>query len=207
VPATSSTVAAIVRTGPLSGGATATQDGGEFAIAITMDVLTPTVQAGSGMTVSWTGTLNGPNWIQDFSTGEWSVSCVDTGNNPRRTGTLRAFLIPIDVVSDPSTLYSIRDGVSAVDAEGPALAQYPGLLALSTDGVITNSVTASGCDLRDDYVATAPLQIPAGTPAGEYYVLSINYPKRDWGTCPADCSASYADIAGVVPTVMIEPGA
>ncbi len=132
---------------------------------------------------------------------------MDTGNNPRRTGTLRAFLIPRGVVPDPSTLYSIRASVSAAEAQGPALAQYPGLLALSTDGVITNSVTASGCDLMDNYEATAPLQIPADTPAGEYYVVSVNYPKRDWGTCPASCNASYADIAGVVPTVMIEPSA
>ncbi len=149
-------------------------------MAITMDVLTPTVQPGSGMTVSWTGTLDGPNWIQDFATGAWSISCVHTGNNPRRTGTLRAFLIPIGVVPDPSALYSIRANVNAVDALEPALAQYPGLFAVSTDGVITNSVTASGCDLRDFYEATAPLQIPAETPAGEYYVVSVNYPKRDW---------------------------
>ncbi|MEO7369748.1 MAG: hypothetical protein ABI949_08350 [Ilumatobacteraceae bacterium] len=207
VPATSSTVPVIVRTGPVSGGLTATQDGGEFAIAITMDVLTPTVQAGTAMTVHWTGTLDGPNWIQDFSTGAWSISCVDSGNNPRRTGTLRAFLIPFGVVPDPSTLYSIRANVSAAEAQGPALAQYPGLLVLSTDGVITNSVASSGCDLRDDYVATAPLQIPADTPAGEYYVVSVNYPKRDWGTCPASCNGSYADIVGVAPTVMIEPSA
>lgn len=207
VPATTSTVPGLVRTGPTSGGVTATQDGGEFAIAITMDVLTPTVLPGSGMAVHWTGTLDGPNWIQDFGTGEWSISCVDTGNNPRRTGTLRAFLVPVGVVSDPSTLYSIRANVNALDAEGPARAQYPGLFAVSTDGAITNSVSSSGCDLRDTYEATAPLQIPADTPPGEYYVVSINYPKRDWGPCPATCDASYGDIVGVAPTVMIEPSA
>jgi hypothetical protein len=91
------------------------------------------------------------------------------------------------------------------DAVEPARAQYPGLQALSTDGVITYSLIGSGCDLRDEYVATAPLQIPADTPAGEYYVVSINYPKRDWAFCAADCDASYAGITGVVPTVMIEP--
>ncbi len=99
----------------------------------------------------------------DFSTGEWSVNCGITGTNERRTGTLRAFLVPVGVVADPSALYSIRANLNAVDAVAPAQAQYPGLLALS--------------------------------------------PKRDWGTCPADCTASYADIAGVVPTVMIEPTA
>lgn len=73
--------------------------------------------------------------------------------------------------------------------------------------MITNSVTASGCDLKDTYEATAHLQIPAETPPGEYYVVSSNYPKRDWATCPASRDASYADIADVVPTVMIEPSA
>ncbi|MEP7111735.1 MAG: hypothetical protein ABI862_00580 [Ilumatobacteraceae bacterium] len=204
VPATSSTLPVVVRTGPTSGGATATQDGGEFAMAITMEVLTPSVRPGTEVAVHWVGTLDGPNWIQNFSTGEWSVSCVD-GSNTRRTGTLRAFLIPIGVVSDPSTLYSIRANVSAVDAADPARAQYPGLIAASTDGVITNSVTRSGCDLNDTYEATAPLQIPADTPPGEYYVVSVNYPKRDWGPCAAACPGSYADIAGVVPTVMVEP--
>jgi hypothetical protein len=205
VPATTSTVPVILRAGPTSGGATATQDGGQFAIAITMDVLTPTVQPGSGVTVHWTGTLDGPNWIQDFSTGQWSVSCRDTGNNPRRTGTLRAFLIPISSVQDSSTLYSIRAEVVTAKSMDPALAKYPGLFAVSTDGVITNSVAASGCNLTDNYEATAPLQIPAETPAGEYYVVSINYPKRDWGTCPATCDATYADITGVAPTVVIQP--
>ena len=157
------------------------------------------------MTVHWTGTLHGPNWIQNFSTGQWTISCVNTGNNPRRTGTLRAFLIPVASVSDPSTLYSIRANVNAVDAVEPARAQYPGLLALSTDGVITNSVIASGCDIKDLYEATGPLQIPADTPPGEYYVVSINYPKRDWGFCPAACDASYSDIVGITPTVLIEP--
>lgn len=147
------------------------------------------------------------NSSSDFSTGEWSVNCGITGTNERRTGTLRALLVPVGVVADPSALYSIRANLNAVDAVAPAQAQYPGLLALSTDGVITYSVVASGCDLRDLYEANAPLLIPAGTPAGEYHVVSNNYPKRDWGTCPADCTASYADIAGVVPTVMIEPTA
>jgi hypothetical protein len=116
-------------------------------------------------------------------------------------------LIPVASVSDPSTLYSIRANVNAVDAVEPARAQYPGLLALSTDGVITYSVIPSGCDIRDEYEATAPLQIPAETPPGEYYVVSVNYPKRDWGPCPASCDASYTDIAGVVPTVMVDPTA
>ena len=206
VPATTttSTVPGVVRTGPTSGGLTATQDGGQFAMAITMNVLTPTVQPGTAMTVDWTGTLDGPNWIQDFGTGEWTISCV-AGEQTRRTGTLRALLIPVSAVADPSTLYSIRANVSSVDAVEPARAIYPGLIPVSTDGVITWSMTMSGCNLTDMYVATAPLQIPADAPAGEYYVVSLNYPKRDWGPCPAECDASYGDIAGVVPTVMIEP--
>ena len=57
------------------------------------------------------GTLNGPNWIQDFSTGEWTVSCVANATNPRRTGTLRALSVPIGSVPDQSALYSIRNGV------------------------------------------------------------------------------------------------
>ncbi|MEO8907545.1 MAG: hypothetical protein ABI310_05645 [Microbacteriaceae bacterium] len=205
VPATSSTVPVVVRTGPISGGATATQDGGEFAMAITMEVLTPTVPAGQEMTVHWTGTLDGPNWIRNFSTGKWSITCADSGSHPRRTGTLRAFLIPTGVAPDPSTLYSIRATQSAADALETARAQYPGLLLLSTEGVITNNVVATGCNLKDNYESTLPLQIPVDTPAGEYYVVSVSYPKRDWGTCPASCTASYGDIVGVVPTVMIEP--
>ncbi|MEP7114717.1 MAG: hypothetical protein ABI862_15730, partial [Ilumatobacteraceae bacterium] len=203
VPATSSTLAVGGRTGPTNGGAIATQDGA-FAMAITIDVLTPSVQPGTGVTVHYVGTLDGPNWIQDFSTGEWSISCVD-GSNTRRTGTLRAFLIPIGAVSDPSTLYSIRANLSAVDSVEPARAQYPGLIFATTDGVITNTNTRSGCDLNDTYDATAPLQIPADTPPGEYYVVSANYPKRDWGPCAAACPGSYGDIAGVVPTVIVEP--
>jgi hypothetical protein len=91
------------------------------------------------------------------------------------------------------------------DSTDSIAAKYPGLFLAATDGVITFTVTQSGCDLHDAYEATAPLQVPAGTPPGEYYIVSINYPKRDWGTCPADCNASYADVAGIAPTVMVVP--
>jgi hypothetical protein len=206
VPPTSSTLAVPVRTGPTSGGATATQDG-EFAMRITMEVLTPSVQPGTGMIVHWVGTLDGPNWIQNFSTGEWSVSCDDSGSQERRPGTLRAFLIPVGGVADPSTLYSIRANQSAVDSVELGRAQYPGLIFVTTDGVINDTITRTGCDLNDTYEGTAPLQIPADTPPGEYYVVSANFPKRDWGPCEADCPGSFAGVAGVVPTVMVEPSA
>ena len=112
-------------------------------MAITMNVLTPTVQPGAAMLVDWTGTLDGPNWIQDFGTGEWSISCV-AGEQTRRTGTLRALLIPVGAVTDSSTLYSIRANVNSVDAVEPARAIYPGLIPVSTDGVINWSMTHVG---------------------------------------------------------------
>jgi hypothetical protein len=178
-----------------------------FQITDTTDVSAmPEVAAGGAFLDQLTLTLTGPAWALNSKTG-WQIDCALPSSSNSFGGSLSAFLVPVSSVPDPTTLYSLSAQVQMSGSIDGVGAQYAGLIHLTAAALVsttsTTSHAASGCVSVLDYSAASNLTVPAGTPAGEYFVVTERFAKRDWRDCDHSCRGTFT-ATGTPPTIVVD---